>query len=364
LLTWLVEEEPEAVAGMRWALGCKDWLRYRLTGAIGTDWTEASAGFASIRTQRYDDQAFALFGLHAVEDRVPAADDPLSVAGEVTPEAAAETGLRAGTAVTPGLHDVMASAIGAGSTRPGQVAIVAGTWSINEVIADRPATGAEWVCRSFVEPGRWVAAAWSPASATNLEWFVRELCGAEAHAAEQAGGSPYDVVEREVAPIWDDEATVIFHPFLYGSPHGDEASAGFFGLRGWHGRGHLLRAVMEGVAFNHRTHIEALRFAFPIAEASLTGGATRSSRWAQLFADVLSLPVTIGDARNPGARGAAMCAGVAVGLYPSIHEAAERCCRVVDRLSPDAASAERLERRFRSYHGLVGALEPVWNELA
>jgi len=361
LLAWLREHEPASLARMRWALGCKDWLRFNLTGTVGGDVTEGSGWFADISTQATSPEALALFGLGDLGEKIPPLAGSLDLVGAVTPAAAAATGLRAGTPVAAGLHDVVASAIGAGCVHPGQLAMVAGSWSINLLIAERPAADPRWVCRAFAEPGRWFSAAWSPASASNLEWFVQELFAAEAEAARQRGGSPYAFVDEEAGAVWADPSEVVFLPFLYGSPHGDRASAALVGLRGWHTRGHVLRAILEGITFNHRVHVEALRGGFPIAEARLAGGGARSERWSQLFADALALPVVVTDAEEAGARGAALCAGVAAGSYPSLPAAVARATRVRRRHEPDPTRAEILQPAYDRYRAVVDALQPVWN---
>jgi L-xylulokinase len=363
VLIWLRENEPETLTRMRWALGCKDWIRYRLTGEIATDFTEASATFTNVQTQTYADAAFLLYDLADLRDKLPTVVGCAEIAGYVTPGAAAETGLIAGTPVAGGAHDVDATSVGAGCIHPGQLMMVAGTWSINQVVAATPATDPHWVCRNFVELGRWLAAGWSPASATNLEWFVRELCPAEAQAAEARAVSPYAFVNDEAAAIWDEPSRLIFHPFLYGSPHGDAASAAFLGLRGWHRRGHLFRAVLEGVTFNHKTHVDALRSAFPISEARLSGGGAQSPLWSQLFADALDLPVLTTDAKEAGARGAALLAGVAAGLYPSLGTAVAQATRVLRRYDPDPARREPLATAYDSYRAAVDALTPIWPRL-
>jgi L-xylulokinase len=363
VLTWLRENEPETLAGLRWALGCKDWLRYRLTGEIATDFTEVSATFTDVRTQTYSEEAFNLYDLLDLREKLPPVVGCAEIAGYVTSEAAAATGVAAGTPVAGGAHDVDATAVGAGCVHPGQLMMVAGTWSINQVIADLPATDPRWVCRNFVAPGRWLAAGWSPASATNLEWFVRELCAADVQAAESQGISPYAFVNEEAAAVWDEPSSLVFHPFLYGSPHGDAASAAFLGLRGWHRRGHLLRAILEGVTFNHQTHVDALRSSFPIAEARLSGGGAQSPLWSQLFADALGLPVLTTDAKEAGARGAALLAGVAAGLYPSLGAAVERATRVLRTYEPDSARHVRIAEAYDGYHALIDALSPVWSRL-
>jgi L-xylulokinase len=360
LLAWLQNHEPDAFRRCRWTLTCKDWIRYRLTGEVATDFTEASLSFTDVATQDYCDAAFTLYGLAGAAEKAPPVIGPTSPAGVVTARAAIATGLAPGTPVVGGLHDVDASALGTGCVDPGQLAVVAGTWSINEVISAEPIVDPRWACRNFIEPGRWMNMAYSPASATNLEWFVHELCPLETERASANGGSPFAFVSAEIEAVHDEESRVFFHPFLYGSPHGDQASAAFLGLRGWHCRGHLLRALLEGVTFNHKTHVDALRSAFPTTEARLTGGGAQSELWSQLFADTLGLTVHVTDAKEAGARGAALCAGVGAGIYPSLADAVREGVRVVRTHEPDPARHEQLGAAYETYAALVSALAPVW----
>lgn len=360
LLTWVAEHEPDVLERTRWALACKDVMKLRLTGEISTDPTEASTSFCDIQAQTYTEEALAVYGLEDYADMLAPVVGCTEVAGTVTAEAAEQTGLAPGTPVVSGLHDVDASAIGMGCLEPGQLAMVAGTASINEVVADRPVTDPRWFARNFVYPGQWMHMSLSLASAGNLEWFVQRLCQADYEAAVDRGEDPFAFVEREVAAVEGDSGEMLFLPFLYGSPHGAAASGTFLGIRGWHNRGHLLRAVLEGVVFNHRTHVDALRDAFEMREGRLTGGAARSRRWAQMFADALNLTVSLTDAEESGALGAAMCAAVGTGMHESLEEAAAAFIRVTEQLDPDPDAHERLDAKYAHYHEVIGALEDVW----
>ncbi|WP_328665902.1 FGGY-family carbohydrate kinase [Streptomyces sp. NBC_00322] len=113
---------------------------------------------------------------------------------------------------------------------------------------------------------------------------------------------------------------MLFHPFVYGSPHPQPTSGTFLGLRGWHSRGHLLRALMEGVVLNHRWHVDALCSKLRItgAAARLTGGAAHSEVWSQMFADALRRPVVVTDVQESAALGAALLAATAVGLLDDV----------------------------------------------
>jgi L-xylulokinase len=363
VLAWLKEFEPESFKLARWLFFGKDWIKFKLTGQITTDPTEASTGFTDVNTQQYSPAAFQLYGLEECQEKMAPVAGCMQVIGRVTKEAAESTGLTTGTPVVSGIHDVDASAIGSGCVSPGQLTLIAGTWSINEVISDRPVEGPHWFCRNFVVPRQWMNMSVSPASATNLEWFVKELCPLEIQRAAELGVSPFAFVNEEVQAVLEGDSHVFFHPFLYGSPHGDKASAAFFGLHGWHKRGHILRALFEGVVFNHKTHVDPFLAAFQISEARLTGGGARSILWSQLFADALAVPVHIVDVTETGALGAALCAGVGAGIYSSLEQAAQQTVHVIRSHQPNPENHARLSAAYETYLELVRAMEPVWPRL-
>lgn len=360
LLAWLRENEPERFARIGHVLACKDWLRFCLTGTIGTDLTEASTSFTEVRSQGYAPDILPLFGLGALGHALPAVARPDEVVGHVTEAAARRTGLRPGTPVVAGLHDVTASALGIGGHGAGRVAIVAGTYSINETVSAAPKVDPRWFCRNGLRPGEWNNMAISPASAANYDWFLDRLCGPERRAAEAEGASIHARIAPEIAAAMERPSTLLFHPYLYGSPHGAAASAGFLGLRGWHDRGDMLRAVIEGIAFNHRLHVDALREGFAPGRALLTGGISRNPLFAQVFADALAMPVTVTETEEAAAWGAALCAGAGAGLFPA-PEADPRDLAALGRTYvPDPARSADLARRYALHCEIASVLAPLW----
>ncbi|MCB9957454.1 MAG: carbohydrate kinase [Rhodospirillaceae bacterium] len=359
LLAWLKANEPDRYARIGRVLACKDWIRFKLTGRAATDFTEASTSFTDYRTQVYGPELPALFGVPEIAGKLPEVAMPADLGGEITAAAAAETGLSAGTPVAMGLHDVTATAVGMGVAAPGSFAVVAGSFSINEVFSRSPAPSADWLCRNGIAEGQWLNMAISPAASSNMDWFVKTLCR-DAVAAGAGVGGPFSVLDREIAAAFADESDLQFHPFIYGSPVSDDASGGFFGIQAWHHRGHLLRAVMEGIVFNHRYHLDALRSRFTGEAVRLSGGISRSPLARQLFADALDLPVETVAAEETGALGAAIIGGVAVGLFADAASAAAALVRVTHTYGPDPARRDRLADAYARYLGLIDALRPHW----
>ncbi len=358
LLAWIRINQPARYAAIGHVMFCKDWLRYRLTGVIATDPTDASTAFTDARTQRYSDELLALLGLDAVRPALPEILPSSGTMGTVSPAAAVETGLREGTPVSGGMHDVTSSAIGLGNLQPGVVSITAGTFSINETLSNHLAVEPRWSARAGLRPGQWMNMSISPASSNNVDWFLRQAYATEWEAGSRGGPPVWDMVESDLAvPVAGDAP--LFHPFLYGSPYDAPASAAFLGLRSWHDRADMLRAVVEGAVFNHRFHVDALRSAFPVSRAGITGGGTSRGRPAQLFADALGLPVDVPEAKEVGALGAALVAGVGVGMYASLDDAIGRACRVAARYEPDARRHASLSERFARYVALAEAIVPL-----
>jgi L-xylulokinase len=238
------------------------------------------------------------------------------------------------------------------------VSITAGTFSINETLSDGLAVDPRWTARAGLRPGQWMNMSISPASSNNVDWFIRQAYAAELDTATRSGSSIWQALEADLAgPVTADAP--LFHPFLYGSPYEGPASAAFLGLRSWHSRADMLRAVVEGVVFNHRFHVDALRSRFPVTRAGITGGGSSRPRLAQLFADALGLAVEVPRTTEASALGAALLAAVGIGLAPSLDAAVSGACRIDARYEPNPAQHAALSERYAHYIGLAEAVRSV-----
>lgn len=363
ILAWVKENEPERYGRIGHVIACKDWLRFCLTGEVGTDRTEASTSFTDVNTQDYSREALALFGLEALWDALPPMSRSDEIVGGVSQECASRTGLAAGTPVVGGLHDVTASALGVGGLKIGTVAIVAGTYSINETLSSKPNVDKSWFCRNGIAPGEWNNMSISPASTANYDWFLDKLCPAERLEAEETGRSIHDMLRPEIDAALAKPSTALFHPYLFGSPYGAMASGAFFGLRGWQERGDMLRAVWEGIAFNHRIHVDHLKDGFAISSARLTGGVSRSPSFAQMFANVLGMPVTVTETDEAAAWGAALCAGKGAGVFADVYSDPRDLDAIGRTYTPDATRSAQYEKRYALFKEIASALGPIWPKI-
>lgn len=362
LLAWLKRNRPETFERIGTVFFSKDFVVNRLTGRRVSEVSDMSgAGLLDLAARRYDRTLMEAYGLADCMDLLPPLIESADIAGRVTEEVARETGLAQGTPVVGGLFDVVASALGSGVSRTGGASIIAGTWSINQVIIDRPDLDGPVFMSSTFDRSRYMAMENSATSAANLEWLVREFF----EGSHTEGVSPFDTccdLAAAVEPSADDP---LYHPYLYGAQQDGHARAGFYGIAGWHTKGHLIRALLEGVAFGHRQHIETIREAgATFNEAVLSGGGSRSRFWPQIFADVLGVPVCVAVSRETGALGAAIAAGTGVGLFGDFSEGANAMVRVDRQYSPNSALAAHYSRRYALYKDITQAMTPLWRRLS
>lgn len=361
LLAWVKAHQPKVYARAGTLCFAKDIIGWHLTGERATEVSDMSgAGLLRLPEVGYDAGLLSLYGLSDAMPMLPRLCQPTEVVGHVTPAAASATGLRAGIPVVAGYFDVVASALGSGAIGPGTASIVLGSWSINQVFADTPARDPDVFMIAAFGPGRFANMDNSATSAVNLEWYVRTLIERNGHK-----GDAFAQVNALVGRAAMAAADPMFHPFLYGGRHGAHQRGGFYGLAGWHDEGHLLRALYEGVAFEHRRHVEVLRKAGSgIGQVFLSGGGTRSPHWPQMMADVLGLPVRLGSAEETGALGGAIAAAVGTGLYASEEAAVAAMTTQRAVLLPDPDRKSLHDRRFAVWQRMTTAMEPFWAELA
>ena len=361
LLAWLKRHRPDIYARAGTLLFAKDVLTYRLTGSRVTEISDMTgAGLMRLPEARYDAQLLALYGLEDAVPLLPEAIDPSAVAGEVSQEAARVTGLAVGTPVIGGYFDVVSSALGSGAVRQGDASIVVGSWSINQVFAPKAASDRRVFMVSKFGAGRFLNMENSATSAANLEWYVRALVERGGHHDD-----PFGVVSAAVESVTPTLGDPYFHPFLYGGRLGAHQRGGFYGIAGWHGEGHLLRAIFEGVMFEHRRHVEVLAEAgLDFDHVALSGGGARSASWPQMFADGLGRLVTVAEARETGALGAAIGAALALGVYGDYEAAVAAMTKAKARFSPHPQMQAHYDHRYRTWTRITQVMDPIWREMA
>lgn len=364
IMAWFQENAPEIMARTAHMLPCKDFLRMRLCGDISTDPTDGGcAGIINVTKGDISREAFEAAGMLGWLDKLPPVRHSVEVVGMVSAAAAVLTGLRAGTPVVRGVYDVVGCSLASGAVSSNELAAVAGTFSIHSTVHRTPSLAPlPTIQTPYPVDGQVLATTATPTSASNLEWLCKTMLSAEAQRAFLEGRSIYDVCNDLVAEVIGRPNGILFFPFLYDGPRG--APGGFLGLRAGARLADIVRAVYEGVVFAHRYDMNYLLTGPDAADPKvirLAGGPSRSPVWAQMFADGLGLPVEIANGSEFGAKGAAICAAVATGIYPDVTTAISNMVRVEQRLEPDAARAGVLSHKYRAYLAAIDVVADLWS---
>ena len=362
---WVMRHEPDVWKAAAKFIQPKDYVRFRLTGTLGTDLSDASATLlCDLRRRAWATDIFE--GLGVRPDLFPELAEPTAVVGEVTAEAADATGLAAGTPMVAGGADMACMVAGSGVVVPGVVSVTIGTAGHVTTCADH-VSEAGYNClwpMCHVVPGQYFWLGCCYTGGASLQWFRDALGGAEVAAADLAGLDAFDLLAREAAQAAPGAEGLYFLPYLAGSatPHPDDDARGcFIGLTLRHRKAHLVRAILEGVAYNLRDSLEVFqKLGLALDEVRVGEGGGSNPLWRQILADVFGRavhPLLTGDA---SAVGAALVAGVGTGVWPDFASACAGAVRVGDPTEPVGAHAASYERGYRLYSRLYGDLREAF----
>ena len=360
-LMWLKEHEPDTLAQTSHVLLPKDYVRYRLCGTIGSEPSDAvSTLLFDTRRSEWADAIIDVLGLP--RDAFPAITPSHAVVGEVTREAAEETGLRAGTPVVAGGGDQPVAAVANGAIDKGILLSTIGTGGQLLTPASQPTYDSRLRTHTFchVVPDRWFLMGATLSAGLSLRWLRDGVLGGRERL-------DYDQLSAAAADTPAGAEGLIFLPYLVGerTPHLDPLARGcFIGLTLRHGVGHLARAVMEGVAFAMRDSLEIFReLGLSFDRVIASGGGARSALWRQIQADVYGLPVATVNVEEQAGVGAAMLAGVGVGIYRDFADAIEKVVDVTPRAEPDGDRAALYSERYSVFRNLYPTLRQTFRAL-
>jgi xylulokinase len=363
-LVWVRENEPQLWSRFRYFLLPKDYVRLRLTGERATDVADASGTLLlDVANRRWSDTM--LDALEINKDCLPALFESSEITGRVSADAAAVTGLRKGTPVVAGAGDQAAGAVGMGIVRPGAVSATIGTSGVVFAATARPSLDKEGRVHTFCHaiPDRWHVMGVTQAAGLSLRWF-RDRFGLGGNGASMSyEKDPYDLLCNEAAEAPPGSDGVLWAPYLMGerTPHLDpKARAALVGLAANHTRAHVLRAILEGVAFSLRDTLTIFaEMEVPVESIRLGGGGSRGPLWRQIQADIYGHEVEILAADEGAAYGAALLAGVGIRTWSSVDEACAQSVRVAARVAPDELASALMSKQYSAYRALYPALHSV-----
>jgi xylulokinase len=359
-LLWVRKHEPDVYSRTRTILLPKDYVRFRLTGRLGMDLSDA-AGTLLLDVGRQEWSEAIASALEVDPAILPPLGQSSAIAGYLTPAMAQATGLPATLPVAFGGADNACAAVGTGVISEGLTAVSIGTSGTVIAPVSRPVHDPQGRTHTFIHavPQLWYVMGVMQAAGLSLKWFKDTLCAADSRA-DFAARNIYDVLSVEAGNVPAGCEGLLWLPYLNGerTPHMDPTARGvLFGITPRHTRGHIVRAIMEGVAFGLKDSLLLVQeLGIPIQEIRLTGGGARSSVWKQILADVFQMPISTVSSEEGPALGAAIIAGVATGVYPDFATACSRAIQVTAAVRPDLSMAKVYENAHGRYTRLYQAL--------
>lgn len=316
---WLKKHQPQVYNRIRYVLSPKDYISFRLCGEIGAEHTDAGATLAySVKNKRWCGGLFQRLGIR--EEIWAPVQSSFEIAGRVTPQAAEETGLEAGTRIVHGAGDSMAALTGNGIIESGCMTCNIGTASQLAAVVDKPIYDPQMRIQTWCHtvPGRWVVQSGTLNGGSALSWLKDKILKTDKSFAQldmEAGSTPAGAQGLYFLPYLSGERTPYNEP---------KAKGVYFGLSMMHEQGHVARATMEGILFNLKECLGILDDMSVKREKLIaSGGAARGVTWKQIQADMLDMPVYSTNIREEACHGAAILAGVGVGVYRDIKEACQ-----------------------------------------
>jgi xylulokinase len=358
-LLWVRDNDPQSFARVRHILLPKDYVRFKLTGELATDVSDAS-GTAMLDVLKRTWSAEVMNGLGLDQSILPRLHESSDVTGQVSAKAAQETGLPEGTPVVAGAGDQAASAIGNGIVEPGTVSCTIGTSGVVFAYLAEPAYDPQGRVHTFCHaiPGAWHVMGVTQGAGLSLQWFRSQL----------TPSASYDELTREAETSPRGAHGLFWLPYLMGerTPHLDaNARAAWVGLTAKHQRADIIRSVLEGVSYSQNDGLEIIReLGASPSNVRLSGGGAKSPFWQQLFADVFNSSVSILETQEGSAYGAALLALVGTGEFAS---AADVCARAVIEIGmkqPQADGVDFYRKSYAVYKSLYPALRSSFQAIA
>ncbi len=359
-ILWLKENEPENFSKVKLVLLPKDYIRYKLTGEIHMDVSDgAGTLMMDVKEKDWSDELLGKMGLS--REILPPLVESVAVTGKITAEIANQTGLETGTLVVAGGADNSCGAVGSGIIKEGRVMVSIGTSGVVVAFADKPAADNQGRMHLFnhSKPDSWYMMGVMLSAGMSFSWMKDSLF---------AGKLDYNELNRLAKEVKAGSEGLIFLPYLYGerTPHADANARGvYFGISGKHEQKHFVRSVMEGVTYGLRDSLELIKEqGVAVDEIRAIGGGAKSAVWQQILADIFGQEISLLNVEEGPAFGAALIAGVGVGVYSSFEEAEEGIIKVIDKIKPDPENVKKYNEYYPLFKKIYGSLKDDFASLA
>jgi len=348
-MLWIKENEPEVYSKTHRFVHANGYFASKLTGEAGMDPTNASfTGVFDLKKATWSEELIEKTGLDG--GKLPKIFWSHEKVGEVNEHASKLLGVERGVPVAMGCADSAASALGCGIIKPGRVFETTGTSTVVAVVSSTPKFDTRILNRCYVERGLWLHMGAMSTTGASLKWFKDNLCELEVQASKKGDGNPYRILDEEAEKVPPGCDGLMFFPYMSGerSPIWDPNARGvFFGLTLSHTKAHMIRAILEGVAYALKNNLEIIEsLGVKVEEVRTAGAAAKSSLWRQIKADVLGKKVAVSSVKDATTIGCAILAGYASKAYHDIVSTADKFYFLTESVNVPDSAANSVYRKY------------------
>lgn len=361
-ILWVRKYLPNVYKNIAHIILPKDYIRFKLTGEFATEVSDASGTLLfDIGQRRWSKEMLDI--LDIPENVMPICYESTDITGYITKEAADLTGLKEGTLVVGGGGDQASGAVGTGTVRSGIVSVALGTSGVVFASQDKYAIEEDLRLHSFCHAnGKWHVMGVMLSAASCLKWWVDNVNNLGSN------NITFDELLKEAEKSEPGGDGLIFLPYLMGerTPYSDPYAKGcFIGLNITHNRGHMTRAILEGVSFGLRDSLELIKeLNIPVNEVRVSGGGAKSRLWRHILADIFNVRIDMINATEGPSFGAAIMAAVGYGLYKDVYEACSKLIKVTDSVYPTSQNVTKYNKAYQIYKNLYKTLKDTFKDIS
>lgn len=357
-ILWLRNHEPKTYEKIRHILLPKDYIRFRLTGELATEVSDASGTLLlDVKNRRWSEDMLGSLGI-PLSWMPPVFESP-HISGRVNRETAKITGLLEGTPVVGGAGDQAAGAVGTGIVNEGCLSVSLGTSGVVFAAIDKPRIETNSSLHTFCHaaPDKWHKMGVMLSAGASMQWFRNHFSSSE----------DYETLVSGANGISPGSEGLVFLPYLLGerTPYPDPSIRGaFIGLTMRHEKSHLVRAVMEGVSFGLKDSLKLLqKEGIMTKEVRVTGGGAKNSLWQEILASIFNHTIATVNTTEGPAYGAAILAGVGCGVYDSVESGCKLIIKVNAEKTPDEKTVDVYEKYYEVYKSLYPLMKDTMDTL-
>jgi xylulokinase len=365
-LLWLARHEPDTMQRVGKVVDVQAFLVHRLTGEWATSWASADPlGLVDMASFDYHDGLLDAVGLR--RSQLSELHPPGSVLGHLTSEVASELGLAKRLPVVAGVGDGQSAQLGTGITAPGRAYLNLGTGIVSGTFSSDYSYGVEYRTLSAAVPGAYDLETFMGGGTYNINWFVERFSGLDSRVLGLEL-TPEQVLETAAAQLPPGADGLLALPYWAGAltPYWDYNARGvLLGMTGVHGKSHVYRALLEGIAYEQRLLTSGAEKVLeaPVEELIVLGGGSRSSVWCQILADIMQRRVDVVREAESTCLGSGMLAAAAVGVHDSIPAAAAAMSGTGKHFEPDPTTGAIYDRLYEVYRDIYPAMRPLFARL-